>query len=514
MEDKFPYKQHQKTTTSESDKKIESLDLEDILRISGVSSNSFGFYHLNAERNLALGKLGLENSVSGIPSDHSEFFKKVDSISVPSQKSTHNLNLLSRGKLITLDTQHRGSSSINQPTSSSQLTTGDILHLQSSQSQIFTELTEQITMASEDKSLLSEQELSSSGDDDDRDQQEANLMESNVQQVGLEGEESMEQLPVGVTQQTGRSPSNKDISHLYSSNSHPPDISISSNEKQKPKKHVTIQRVATDILQKPIPKLSIGETSKSTAPAMVEKVDDTLKDITLTGFGSLASMISDLHEGQSKMLLLMGTLANKLDSLETRMSEMDLSLSILKGAIGTMDADVKNLLQKQPSPLMTTSAPVTIIPESSQQLTLPTEGSSSTEDQREIEKAKQHYKEYLAGLKMKHLDEQTFIQAHLMGGLKAYFAKTYPGRNGVEYQLELTQLGDAKGEHFLAIDRALMRLRSSLHKPVYLPVDPTVPLYPGITRSDSVEAPTQPTGVASQSIDPKSLYTHIRAIYK
>ena len=81
--------------SSDTDPKLELLDLEDILRLSGTSSREFGFYHLNAERNLALGKLGLDNQTSGIPQDHSEFLRKVDQVRAPAQKSTHTLNLLS-----------------------------------------------------------------------------------------------------------------------------------------------------------------------------------------------------------------------------------------------------------------------------------------------------------------------------------------------------------------------------------------------------------------------------------
>ena len=361
---------------------------------------------------------------------------------------------------------------------------------------------------------MSEPELSSSSDGEDKEPtlESVDQQGSQPHVVGLE--ETSELTASASSGFPTRSPSNLDISHLYSSTSIPAVEHIPSVERPKVKKHVTIQKVTTDISQRAIPRLSIGEDTPTISTTTTDRNGDALRDITLTGFGSLASMISDLHEGQSKMLLLMGTLAGKLDSTESRMSEMELSLSILKGAVGTMDADVKNLLQKQLTPMVQTSLASATHVEPTRSASLQAESNPLEEDQKEVEKAKHHYKEYLFGLKMKHLDEQTFIQAHLMGGLKAYFAKTYPGRNGVEYQLELAQLGDARGEHFMAIDRALMRLRSSLHKPVYLPVDPTVPIYPGITSSSLVEAPPQPTGVAAPTIDPKSLYTHIRAIYK
>uniref|UniRef100_A0AAT9JG74 Phosphoprotein n=1 Tax=Macrotermes bellicosus lispivirus 1 TaxID=3133480 RepID=A0AAT9JG74_9MONO len=499
---------------SDPNSKIEQLDLEDILKLTEPSSKEFGFYHLNAERNLALSKLGFDYQTSGIPKDHTEFFRRVDQLRTPEPRNTQNLSLLSRGKLINLDILNKRSALGKKPITKS-ITNSTYLHLENSKNNIFTELVEEIDMATSDKEKLPEVELSASSEEEDQEERLLGEGQSESHTRILEAEEAQNLTPSLVETIATRSPSNIDISHLYTSPPLPLLETPSSQSNEKTTKHVTIKKIPIEATKRPIPKLVVGETPVKASTSKENNDDESaLRDITLTGFGSLASMISDLHEGQSKLLLLMGTLVGKVDSIETRMSEMELSISILKGAIGTMDADVKNLLQKQPSQIISTPHIASSFPEQMLKPSASEKPAQSEEDQKEIDKAKAHYKEYLSGLKMKHLDEQTFVQAHLMGGLKSYFAKVYPGKNGVEYQLELVQVGDARGEHFMAIDRALMRLRSSLHKPVYLPVDPTVPIYPGISAQSTVEAPPQATGLGSTSIDPKSLYTHIRSIYK
>lgn len=78
----------------------------------------------------------------------------MDQVRAPAQKSTHNLNLLSRGKLINLDSLNLRTSTTQSQQSPAVRTAGDSIYLQRSQSGIFTELSEQIEMATADKDLV------------------------------------------------------------------------------------------------------------------------------------------------------------------------------------------------------------------------------------------------------------------------------------------------------------------------------------------------------------------------
>lgn len=521
MEHTYSHKQfqeHSKKSILKSNQSLESLDLEGVLTLTEQSAKPLEFFHLDAESNLEISRIGFQNQTVGIPSDNTEYLEKIDKIRENRALPKKSSDLLNRGRYISIfDTQLK-----YKPVSANREITplGEkkkLTLIEEIKSNIISEIQEQIDMADIDKDHLTEAspDLDDSSKSDDNDPSTLNITqepgEPDLSVISQQVEFTTQLIPTLPT----TSPSNVGIEHLYKdtykekSDSGPPSTGAIL------KQPVSIRAVTREERVKYIPRLRLDDDELTSPPTPVQQSQSTdMRSEIASGFEVIGTMISEVQIDQAKLLIIMESIVTKMDTLDNRLKDVELSMSVLKGVVGTLDADVKNLSIKQKTYMPSVPEQIVVPPLVSEDFPkIPTKMPTDKEKLKSL-KASSHYQENMAHMNMKGLNEQVFVQAYLSGGIKSYFAMKYPNNHEVDIHLEAVDGGDAAEYHFLAIDRAILRLESGLHKKVYLPVDPTIPLYAGqgVTTSSATSVNVASSNKMPQ--DPKSLFSHIRTVYK
>lgn len=500
---------------------LESLDLEGVLTLTEQTPTPLRLFHLSAESNLEISNLGLQFQANSVPSDNTEYLKKIDIIKHRWESKRQRSDLLSRGTKIKISDTHLIPSTQEEIRQTFQLPEKKRAEqISDLQNILISDIQENIRMAEEDKEMFTG--LPPETEDTSKSEEEENGFLDSVQVVGQKDSVSLggtteERTHISVGESAG-SPSNLGISHLYGTPAIIPTRSATSPKGAIPKHTIQIKQIPHSERVRVIPRLRLEEdtnTEHTSAKVTTSKELETDMHATLiSGFATMGTMINDLQTDQAKILMIMESVVSKIDTLDMRLKDVELSMSVLKGVVGTLDADIKNLSIKQKvvTPTIQERAPPTMqVPaETDAQL----QRSTNIKETEKAARASAHYQDNLSHLNLRGLNEQVFVQAHLTGGIKSFFQLKYPNNHEVDVHLDAVDSGDAAEYHYHAIDRAILRLESSLHKTVYLAVDPTVARYPGLSARGEPIAPLITTGSNKLPDDPTSLFSHVRTVYR
>lgn len=496
----YTARSHAKKDNNTLELGVEHFDLESLLQLSGAGDRPKGFYHFDAERNLALLALGRSNPASTLHTDQSQYLSQVQEIKSRSFAGVEGLSLLDRGRLIDFPKLNKNSSA--DKTSSHKT---DVPHLLSTElevslTRLISDQEEIIEMADKDLETSSrptlEEELEGLGISSDDDEYVANGDESKDQQ---ERTQILSVKSPDIPQSDVLS-SNIALAKLYTEQQVVSPLTVSTGTKKKiirAPKLKPPKKPQKDIQTLSTPAHPISESvKKTTLPSSgIDKLD---YDIIMEGLNMIVGTIATIQEEHNKIPIILESINEKIENLDTRMGAIEASLSILNANIINIDASIKTSGTRA-YPITSKSQPAAAEETSqarSPEIEVKQPDDLTSQDQELIEISKGVYR-HIDADKLVTLNEQKFIQIQLLGGFEKYFKSQYPGNHEVDLFLKAIDAGTATGAAYMAVDRVLTRLSDKLHKKQYLPFDPSISRYTTSVGSTSTSSLPQAPGTST-----------------
>lgn len=474
---------------------LESYDLEGVLSITQSPERISSLQFLDAETNIQLCGLGRRAETDTLASNQSEYLSQVYKIrESTSERRKNQKSLLQRGFLLSKKERKRNLKENSKTAIAQQpeiLSEGVALkRLQDSLDLIHREIQEEISMAESESKDKTSEELEGLNSED-----EQTAYVEIVAPTSAEEEATSKDTQLRAVQKprVSLSSSNIDISHLYEQGIDKPlplPKLADNSERKIPKFMLSssiIKPSGTKITRSE--EVPIASTSDEGTQLMMKKPVD-LETIFLA-LTNITDTLTNISDAQSNLRLFMDGVVGKLVSIEKRVEDVEVSLNMIKAGVGTLDVDLKTYISKQkiPTPIPSQAGETVAIPPP-----VVSAAPANIKEEELLSAYKEAYKGSLAQEKYQHLTEQVFAQIMMFGGFHKYFEKMHPECKDIDFHLTAIDVDGGKAGDYAAVDRALERLKSKQHKAAYLPVDPSIPLYPGYVIPQSASTSTASKG--------------------
>jgi len=462
------------------DKQISDIDLETLNQLENIpTTTGFGFFLLDAERNLSFTKWAQSSSSVDELTSYGQYSSEVEQIRGSVVREYPKVDLLSRSLLIEEKDIH-SHKLISRTDKVKHLTTvKKDIDLPSRINLFNREIGETIEMADQQDPTAPVIHEEIEGSDDN-----AESIESVDDVAGGMSHEPGD-LTVIPSPKSKEGDSNRALAGLLDVH----QASYRTGIRQATIKEPSPARTVSGTIYGTIPRRSIlsailpypkeaekpVESGRATSPA--PSITPDPKDLKIdTMADTLEIILKDIGEvaDQNKSIkALLNTLVSAQSGIEKRIQKLEASTMMINTTLVKMESQLANILLSKP----TVAAQRVTVPDPSPSTVSEAVGTESALAAEDIAELRRIYTNHIQPLRLTALTLDLYITVQQFGGFEDYFTKVYPETREVSRHAKLIDMGQGTALNFRAVDRTLTRLQSNLHKREYLAPDPQLSQY-------------------------------------